>query len=206
MLKAVTGLAAVLVVASAALAQQPSPQSSPSQLSPAQVPSAPGPAPQAPLRQDTHQDTPAQETSPQRLSQADLNALTDARIGMARSMLQLTPEQAQFWPPVEEAMRNSAEARYRRIAERQTMMDRALADRAGEREYDPVAMMRSRGDALSERGAQLRKLADAWQPLYQTLNPEQRDRMRLIASHILGETGGAMGSSDRPEDEEGDED
>jgi hypothetical protein len=194
MLKAVTGLAAVLVGAGAALAQQPSPPAPPAEIA----------SPQAPSRQDT----PAQETPPQRLSQADLNALTDARIDMARSMLQLTPEQAQFWPPVEEAMRNSAEARYRRIAERHAMMGLALADRAGEREYDPVAMMRSRGDALSERGVQLRKLADAWQPLYQTLNPEQKDRMRLVASHVLGETGSAMGrgSGDRPEDDEGDED
>jgi hypothetical protein len=66
-----------------------------------------------------------------------------------------------LWPPVEETMRNSAEARYRRIAQRRAMMDRALADRAVEREPDPVAMMRSRGEALTERGARLRKLADA---------------------------------------------
>jgi LTXXQ motif family protein len=129
----------------------------------------------------------AQDMSHRRLTQADRNALTDARIGMAKAMLQMTPEQAKFWPPIEEAIRNGAEARYRRIAQLRTMMDRA-----GEREPDPIVIMRTRGEALSERGAQMKKLADTWQPLYQSLNPDQKDRMRLVASHVLHEVRGAM--------------
>ena len=128
-----------------------------------------------------------QEASHRRLSQADLNALTDARIGMAKVMLQMTPEQARFWPPIEEAIRSGAEARYRRIGQ-----IRAMMERAGEREPDPIAIMRTRGEALSERGASLKKLADAWQPLYQTLNPDQKERMRLVASHVLHEIRGAI--------------
>src|SRR5262249_10776860 len=34
---------------------------------------------------------------------ADLKALTDARIGIVKAALQLTPEQAKYWPAVEEA-------------------------------------------------------------------------------------------------------
>jgi hypothetical protein len=128
-----------------------------------------------------------QEASPRRLTQADLNVLTDARIGMAKAMLQMTPEQARFWPPIEEAIRSGAEARHRRIAQL-----RAMVERAGERELDPVAIMRTRGEALSERGANLKKLADAWQPLYQTLNPDQKERVRLVASHVLHEIRGAI--------------
>jgi hypothetical protein len=61
---------------------------------------------------------------------------------------------------------------------------------------------------LSERGAQLHKLADAWQPLYQALSPEQKDRMRLVASHVMREFRGTMGRrmGDRPEGGEGEED
>jgi hypothetical protein len=121
------------------------------------------------------------------LSQADLNALTDARIGIAKAMLQMTPEQAKFWPPIEEAIRTGAEARHRRIAQLRAMMERA-----GERESDPIAIIRTRGEALSERGAQLKKLADAWQPLYQTLNPDQKERVRFVASHVLHEVRGAI--------------
>ena len=52
---------------------------------------------QAPSTAGSEQDEP-------RLSTADLNALTDARIGIVKAALQLTPEQAKYWPAVEEAI------------------------------------------------------------------------------------------------------
>lgn len=192
MRKVVAGLAAVLVIAGAALAQQPSSQEPTGQ-------EAVPPAPHEPsLPEPSHQDS-LQKTRQLRLSQADLNALTDARIGMAKAMLQLTPEQAKLWPPVEEAIRNSAEAKYRRIAERR-------ADGAEQHEPDPVTTMRRRGEALSERGAQLGKLAEALRPLYQTLTPEQKDRLRLVASHVLYDMDGHMGHRTGRRAGEGDED
>lgn len=129
----------------------------------------------------------AQEASHARLTPSDLKALTDARIGIAKAALQLTPEQARFWPPVEEAIRSRAEARQHRIAQL-----RALAEQAGQREFDPVALMRGRAENLTERGASLKKLADAWQPLYQTLNPDQKERMRVLAMHVVREVKGAL--------------
>src|SRR6516165_2744258 len=54
---------------------------------------------QAPSTAGSEQDEP-------RLSTADLNALTDAQIGIVKAALQLTPEQAKYWPAVEEAIRN----------------------------------------------------------------------------------------------------
>lgn len=201
MLKGIAGLTAVLVIAGAALAQE-----SPRRESPRQ---------ESPHPEDLRQDIPDRDLFRQgpgagldgahrRLSQADLNALTDARIGVAKAMLQMTPDQAKLWPPVEEAIRNAAEAQYRRIARR-----RAMTGHDGEHEADPIAILRARADVLSERGANFRKLADAWQPLYQTLNPDQRDRLRLVASHVLHETRGAQAR--RPADnasdaEEGEED
>ena len=49
------------------------------------------------------------------------------------------------------------------------------------RNRDPVDFLRRRADALSQRSAELRRLADAWQPLYQTLSPDQRQRLGLVA-------------------------
>lgn len=108
-----------------------------------------------------------------RLSPTELNMLTDARVAMVRIALQLTPEQQQYWPAVEEAIRARAEARYRRLA---TLRERS----AQWREIDPVQLYRQRAEALTERAAGLKKLADAWQPLYQTLSPDQKTRMRLL--------------------------
>ena len=48
-------------------------------------------------------------------SPTDFKVLTDARIGIVKAALQLTPEQEKLWPPVEEAIRARADARYQRI-------------------------------------------------------------------------------------------
>ena len=42
-----------------------------------------------------------------------------------------------------------------------------------------------RSEALAQRSADLDKLADAWQPLYKTLTPEQRQRMAALAIFVL---------------------
>jgi hypothetical protein len=44
-----------------------------------------------------------------------------------------------------------------------------------------------RADAMAERAAGLKKLADAWQPLYETLDTNQKARMRLLAVVVLRE-------------------
>jgi hypothetical protein len=121
------------------------------------------------------------------MTPADMRVLTDARIGLIKAALQLTPEQAKHWPPVEEAIRARAEARVHRIAQL-----KALAEQAGQREFNPVELMRGRAEALTQRGANLKRLADAWQPLYQTLNPDQKERMRLLAMHVVREIKGAV--------------
>jgi hypothetical protein len=44
---------------------------------------------------------------------------------------------------------------------------------------------------LAQRAAELRKLADAWEPLYKTLSPDQKKRMAyvtVIAARGMRET------------------
>ena len=129
----------------------------------------------------------AQEASHARLTPNDLNVLTDARIAMTKAALQLTPEQQKFWPPIEEAIRARAETRMHRIAQL-----KSLAEQAGQRDFNPVELMRGRAEALAQRGTNMKRLADAWQPLYQTLNPDQKQRMRLLAMHVVREVRGAL--------------
>src|SRR5215471_11914665 len=88
--------------------------------------------------------TYAQDVSRPRLSQTDFNILTDARLGIVKAVLQLTPEQAKYWPAVEEAVRARAEARYQRIA--------AIAERlTQQRDVDPIELLRGRANALAQR-------------------------------------------------------
>ena len=111
-----------------------------------------------------------------RPSAADLNALTDARIGIVKAALQLTPEQAKYWPAVEEAIRNRAMGMQVRLAARR---------QRDQGDSDIVDVVRRRADALAQRSAELKQLADAWQPLSATLTPEQKQRLRFFATNIL---------------------
>jgi hypothetical protein len=47
--------------------------------------------------------------------------------------------------------------------------------------------MKRRADRLVQRAADLNRLADAWQPLYQTLDPEQKRRMAFLAIFAVRE-------------------
>jgi LTXXQ motif family protein len=131
---------------------------------------------------------PAGPASP-RVTAADLNALTDARIAIIKTALQLTPDQEKFWPAIEEAIRARAKDRQTRLEGVTT----GLADRADRspievlRDRNPIEFLNRRSDALAQRAADLKKLAAAWQPLYQTLSPDQKRRMGFLAVYALRE-------------------
>jgi LTXXQ motif family protein len=131
--------------------------------------------------------TPSPATLPERLSAADRNNLTDLRIDLVKAALQLTPDQEKLWPPVEAAIRAKAEDRKARIAKIQETVGRRADESRVEimRNRDPIAFLQRRSAALAERSADLDKLAEAWQPLYKTLSPEQRQRMAALAIFVL---------------------
>ena len=51
----------------------------------------------------------------ERLTAADVGALTDARINIVKTALQLTPDQEKYWPAIEDAVRARAKDRQARI-------------------------------------------------------------------------------------------
>jgi hypothetical protein len=118
-----------------------------------------------------------------RPSQADLNALTDARIMIVKAALQLTPDQEKYWPAIEQAIRQRAKDRQERI---EGFVARTTEGRAQGspveplQNRNPVEFMQRRAENMQQRAADLKKLADAWQPLYQTLTPEQKRRMAAL--------------------------
>ncbi len=131
------------------------------------------------------QSSQTTSTAPsERLNAADRNNLTDMRIDLVKAALQLTPEQEKLWPPVESAIRARAEDRKARVAKIQETVGRRADESRVEtlRNRDPIAFLQRRSEALAQRSADLDKLAEAWQPLYKTLNPEQRQRMAAVAT------------------------
>src|SRR6516165_5045650 len=97
------------------------------------------------------------------LSAAELGALTDGRINIVKATLQLTPDQEKYWAAIEDAIRLRAKDRQARLASAErTVGERRENPVEGIRDRDPVDFMRRRADALAQRTADLKKLADAW--------------------------------------------
>ena len=111
-------------------------------------------------------------------SAADLNSLTDMRVGLVKAALQLTPDQEKFWPPLEEAIRARSKNRVARLERVAELRDNGPTDALSDR--NPVDLMQRRADLLIQRGNDLKKVADAWQPLYKTLSQDQKRRMAYV--------------------------
>jgi len=125
----------------------------------------------------------------ERLNAADWNKLTDLRLDLIKAALQLTPEQTKFWPSVENAIRARAQNRQARISKVAETASKWVNVSSVDimRNRDPIAFLNRRAEALAERSADLKKLSEAWQPLYQTLNAEQKKRMAALAIFVLHE-------------------
>jgi hypothetical protein len=134
------------------------------------------------------------------ITEAASKALTDRRVEVVKFGLALTPDQAKLWPPVEEAIRARTTARHQRLA-------KLAALRNGQRdrsEFNPVDLIRERSEVLAQRSAGLKGLADAWQPLYASLDNNQKLRLRFLAVFVLREMRDAVESRLTEAEEEDD--
>jgi len=114
----------------------------------------------------------------QRLSAEDRAALADARIAAVHAGLKLTADQEKLWPPVESAVRDLVKIRIDRAKARQT--DNAKPD---EQQPDPVTRLRDRAERMAVTAVALKKIADAADPLYKTLDDGQKRRLTMLTRH-----------------------
>jgi LTXXQ motif family protein len=131
---------------------------------------------------------------PERITASDVDKLTDARIKIVKATLQLTPDQEKLWPAVENAIRARGKDRQARLARAEDRAEQRR-DRGIEetlRDRDPVEFLERRADALAQRSADLKKLAEAWGPLYKTLSPEQKQRMGMLGIFVLRDLRGRV--------------
>jgi zinc resistance-associated protein len=110
----------------------------------------------------------------ERMTQADREAFIDARIAGLKAGLKLTPEQERLWPQVESALREAAKARAERFARFREERREARGP------VDPLQRLRRGADVMTERGNDLRRLADAVEPLYKTLDEAQKRRLSVM--------------------------
>jgi LTXXQ motif family protein len=113
-----------------------------------------------------------------RMNPEDRGAFLDARIAAVHAGLKLNADQEKLWPPVEAAVRDFAKLRIDRANAR---MNADKSDAPGaERPGDPVARLRERADTMAASAAALKKIADAADPLYKTLDDGQKRRLAVL--------------------------
>ncbi len=99
----------------------------------------------------------------------------DARIAQLKANLRLTVDQEKHWPALQTALHGDGIAQLKAGMEspgRLRRHDREDRDRS-ERRND-IALLREMADSLTARGASLKELADAADPLYASLDNRQR--------------------------------
>jgi hypothetical protein len=123
-----------------------------------------------------------------RPSPADRAAFVAARVAALHARLALTPEQEKLWPPVESVLKDIAqkrEARWeQRRAERRTMRESMRENKDAPRP-DAMARLRRGAEFMTETGNDLKRLADAAQPLYATLDDAQKSRLEWLVRRSM---------------------
>lgn len=112
-----------------------------------------------------------------RMNPEDRAAFADARIAAVHAGLKLTADQEKLWPPVETAVREFSKLRIDRANAR---MNAPQGDAGAQKPDDPVARLRERADNMSASAAAMKKIADAADPLYKTLDDGQKRRLAVL--------------------------
>jgi hypothetical protein len=123
-----------------------------------------------------------------RMNPEDRAAFVDARIAAVHAGLKLNADQEKLWPPVEAAVRDFAKLRIDRANALMKAQDTAGGQQTPD---DPVARLRERADNMAASAAVLKKIADAADPLYKTLDEGQKRRLTMLTHH--GRFGGGEG-------------
>jgi hypothetical protein len=117
-----------------------------------------------------------------RMNPEDRAAFVDARIAAVHAGLKLNADQEKLWPPVESAVRELAKLRIDRANARMNAKPEEDAQK------DPVTRLRERADTMATSAAAMKKIADAADPLYKTLDEGQKRRLAIL-THRAGRFG-----------------
>ena len=112
-----------------------------------------------------------------RMNPEDRAAYADARIAAVHAGLKLTADQEKLWPPVEAAIKDFAKLRLDRANAR---MNPPKDDSSQQKPDDPVARLRDRAENMAATAGAMKKIAEAADPLYKTLDDGQKRRLAML--------------------------
>jgi hypothetical protein len=112
-----------------------------------------------------------------RMNPEDRAAYADARIAAVHAGLKLTADQEKLWAPVEAAVKEFAKLRIDRANAR---MNAPTDDSSQQKPDDPVARLRDRAENMAATAGAMKKIAEAADPLYKTLDDGQKRRLAVL--------------------------
>jgi hypothetical protein len=125
------------------------------------------------------QQRPRNDGQRWRPSVEDMRAFGEARLAALKAGLTLSAEQEKNWPAFEQAAREFGKVR----------LDQMNAMRGAQPTDDPAERLRRRATAMADTSAVMKKLADATDPLYKSLDDSQKRRFAIL-SRLGGQRGG----------------
>ncbi len=101
----------------------------------------------------------------------------DARIADLKARLNLSVDQEKYWPGLQSALHDDGIEQLKHAIENGNRPSRRDRERQGQDHPNDIAVMRTMADSLTARGASLKKLADAADPLYGALDDRQKNEL-----------------------------
>jgi hypothetical protein len=127
-----------------------------------------------------------QAQTPMASPMADQGFMLDARIAGMKAALKLTPEQEKLWPPFETAIRNAHKMRMEEMTAHREGM-------SGAEPPSPIAMMTAMADHMEKMAQEMKKVAEAAKPFYDSLDATQKAHfgplLRMLRAHGPGPGG-----------------
>jgi hypothetical protein len=130
-----------------------------------------------------------------RMNPEDRAAFADARIAAVHAGLKLTSDQEKLWPPVEAAVKDFAKLRIDRANAR--MAERQDDSKGPQTPDNPVVRLQQHADTMAATAVALKRIAEAADPLYKTLDDGQKRRLAILTHMDGGRFGGREGMRHR---------
>jgi hypothetical protein len=111
---------------------------------------------------------------------ADRETMLDAKLTGMKAGLGLTADQEKFWSPFESAVKDADKSRMDAMGEMMRM--RAQGGR-----MSPIDHLQAMADRLSHSATNVKKIADAAKPLYDSLDESQKHKFGMLGRMLMPE-------------------
>jgi len=111
---------------------------------------------------------------------ADRETMLDAKLAGMKAGLGLTNDQEKLWSPFESAVKNADKSRMDAMGQMMRMHAQ------GER-MSPVDRLEAMSDRMSQGATNVKKIADAAKPLYDSLDESQKHKFGMLGRMLIPE-------------------